>query len=306
MTRLADVQSWPALKYPATAIVLGGRLDVGVLEHHDGGLAAELEVDPLDVRGRGRGHRDAGADRAGDRHHRGGGVRHERVARLPVAQDHVEHPGREELERRSRPGAWSRPASCPRASGRPCCPRRGPARPSRRPSSSGSSRAPPGRPRRWARAGVGGVAEPCTPRPPCPPGAGRHRRRTGSGPRRARSPRCGSACSACRCSRSRGPRGRRPGPCTASANFSRACWRSLGVVSRQDSKAVSRRGVGDVDVLPRGQRRPWRIPPPCGVHDIGRPAGRGRDGCTVDEVLEDLVGHGARPFRTSPGSCSSI
>ena len=50
---------------------LDGGVDVGVVEHDDRRLAAELEVDPLEVGGRRAGDLHAGAHRAGDRHHVG-------------------------------------------------------------------------------------------------------------------------------------------------------------------------------------------------------------------------------------------
>ena len=49
--------------------VLGGLLEVGVVEDDDRRLAAELEVDPLEVLGGGGGHLHAGPHRAGDRDH---------------------------------------------------------------------------------------------------------------------------------------------------------------------------------------------------------------------------------------------
>ena len=61
-TRVAAVQSCPALKYPATAMPSAAGGDVGVVEHDDRGLAAQLEVHPLEVVGGGHGHLPAGPD----------------------------------------------------------------------------------------------------------------------------------------------------------------------------------------------------------------------------------------------------
>ena len=61
----------------------GRRLDVGVVEDDDRRLAAELEVDPLEV-GRGRaGDLAAGPHRAGDRDHLRGPVLDQRRGRCP-------------------------------------------------------------------------------------------------------------------------------------------------------------------------------------------------------------------------------
>ena len=46
-----------------------GRGQVGVIEDHERGLAAELEMDPLGVRGRGLEHGPADPGRAGEGHH---------------------------------------------------------------------------------------------------------------------------------------------------------------------------------------------------------------------------------------------
>ena len=76
---------------------LDGGLDVGVVEDHDRCLAAELEVDALDV-GRGAG-RDlgAGADRAGDGDQARGGVLDEHPAGVAVTGDDVERARGQEL-----------------------------------------------------------------------------------------------------------------------------------------------------------------------------------------------------------------
>ena len=71
----AAVQSWPALhvagdlRSPATT-----RLEVGVVEHDDRRLAAELEVHALQRVGRGLGDDLAGGDVAGERHQRDAGM----------------------------------------------------------------------------------------------------------------------------------------------------------------------------------------------------------------------------------------
>ena len=77
-TRVAAVQSWPALK-SAIAMPSGG-LDVGVVEDHDRRLAAQLEVHPLDLRGGAGRDLGAGADRAGDRDEPGRRVLDEEAA----------------------------------------------------------------------------------------------------------------------------------------------------------------------------------------------------------------------------------
>ena len=90
-TRVAAVQSWPALKYPAMAMASAALLDIGVVEDHHRRLAAELEMDPLDVLGGGDGDLAPGPHAPGDRHHLGHRVRHQGPARLAVAAHHVEH-----------------------------------------------------------------------------------------------------------------------------------------------------------------------------------------------------------------------
>ena len=77
--------------------VLGGELEVRVVEDDHRRLAAELEVDLLDVVGGRLRDRDTGADAAGDRRHRGNRVADERRARVTVAADDVEDARRQEL-----------------------------------------------------------------------------------------------------------------------------------------------------------------------------------------------------------------
>ena len=76
---------------------LGGGRDVGVVEDDDRGLAAELQVDTLQVRRCGARHLHAGAHAPGDRHHGGLGMGDELATGVPVAADDVEHPGRQVL-----------------------------------------------------------------------------------------------------------------------------------------------------------------------------------------------------------------
>ena len=49
--RLAEVQTWPALRKRAQAAPRHGDVEVGVLEHDERVDAAELEVDPLQLLG---------------------------------------------------------------------------------------------------------------------------------------------------------------------------------------------------------------------------------------------------------------
>ena len=78
---------------------LGDDLQVGVVEHHDGGLAAELEVHPLERLRRGAGDRLAGPDRPGERDHLDQRVIDQGGSGLLAAGDDVEHPGREHVSR---------------------------------------------------------------------------------------------------------------------------------------------------------------------------------------------------------------
>src|SRR5580700_8137209 len=59
----------PGVEVTRAGDSLRGRRHVRVVEHHDRRLAAELEVDALEVVGRGARDLYAGPDRAGDRHH---------------------------------------------------------------------------------------------------------------------------------------------------------------------------------------------------------------------------------------------
>ena len=85
------------IEEPGAGDALGCLLDVRVVEDDDRRLAAELEVDPLEVGGRGSCHLHAGAHRARDRHHLRSGVLDQRAAGVPVTADHVEDPRRQEL-----------------------------------------------------------------------------------------------------------------------------------------------------------------------------------------------------------------
>ncbi len=50
---MAAVQSWPVLSKPAISHRWRPRLEIGIVEHDHRGLAAELEMDPLEVVGGG-------------------------------------------------------------------------------------------------------------------------------------------------------------------------------------------------------------------------------------------------------------
>ena len=88
----------------------------------------------------------------------------------------------------------------------------------------------------------------CTPPRPCPRAPARRRRRTAAGRPSAGSPRSRSARAACRCSRASRRTNSSARASIASANFSSACWRSLGVVSTPLLEGRGGRGVGRVDV----------------------------------------------------------
>ncbi|CAM5743836.1 hypothetical protein SHIRM173S_02582 [Streptomyces hirsutus] len=70
--------------------VLHGLGDVGVLEDDDRRLAAQLQVDALEVLGRGLGDLHAGPHRTGDGRHRRGLVLDHHAAGVAVAADDVE------------------------------------------------------------------------------------------------------------------------------------------------------------------------------------------------------------------------
>src|ERR1700744_4710831 len=89
----------PGVEVPGPGDALGGGLDVGVIEHDDRGLAAQFEVDLLQIVGGGLGHLDARPDRAGDRDHLRDVVRDQGPAGVTVAGDHVEHARGQELTR---------------------------------------------------------------------------------------------------------------------------------------------------------------------------------------------------------------
>ncbi len=92
----------------------GRRLDVGVVEDDHRRLAAQLEVDPLEVGlAADVGDLHAGAHRAGDGDHLRDRVLHERAPGVAVTGDHVEDTRRQELlaqlgeEGRASPGVVS-------------------------------------------------------------------------------------------------------------------------------------------------------------------------------------------------------
>ena len=87
----------PGVEVATQRDALGGGPEVGVVEDEDGCVAAELEVDPLQVRCRRLGDLGPGADRAGDGDHLGDRVRHQHPSGVPVTADDVEDTGREEL-----------------------------------------------------------------------------------------------------------------------------------------------------------------------------------------------------------------
>ena len=75
----------------------GCSCEVGVVEHHDGCLAAEFEVHALERLRSRLGDFHTGAHRTSHRHHRRCRVRHHRAARVAVTAHHVEHTRRQEL-----------------------------------------------------------------------------------------------------------------------------------------------------------------------------------------------------------------
>ena len=249
---------------------LGGRLDVGVVEDDDRRLAAELEVDPLDV----------GAPRSAATcmpartepvidDHRRGRVLDQRAAGVAVAGDDVEHAGgrnsRGDLGQQQRGlGRGVARLEHDRVAGGD---RR--ARTSRPPSSSGSSTgvdladdadrlAPDPR----------GVARHVLARRPGPRARGPRRRRTGSGRPSAGSPRSRSAPSGLpvfsrlerRRARRRAPRSRRRSSAAPAAARS-------GVVSPpglegrrrpRRRRASTSAGAGDRGAWRRPRRSPGR------------------------------------------------
>lgn len=75
---------------------VGGGLQVGVVEDHEGGLAAQLQVDALDGRGGDLGDALADGGGTGERGHDDVGVTDEVLARFPAgAGDDVDHTVRE-------------------------------------------------------------------------------------------------------------------------------------------------------------------------------------------------------------------
>src|SRR5690606_4721302 len=85
------------VEVPGRGDVLGGLLHVGVVADDDGGLAAQLQVEPLEVDGGGLGDLGSGAGGAGERDEPWDRVVHGGAAGVAVAGDHVEHAGRQEL-----------------------------------------------------------------------------------------------------------------------------------------------------------------------------------------------------------------
>ena len=97
MTRVAAVQSWPALKNPCGGDALDRSGDVGVVEHDHGSLATKFEMQPLEaVRGR-FGNFHPRPNGTGDAHHGRGVVNHHRPTRVTITVDHVEDTRRQEL-----------------------------------------------------------------------------------------------------------------------------------------------------------------------------------------------------------------
>ena len=88
------MQRWPEVP-KADQMIPSTEVQVGVVEDDDCVLAAELEVDVLEVVGRVAHHLDTGLTRAGERDHRDVGMAHEPVPDLSAAPvDDVDHPGR--------------------------------------------------------------------------------------------------------------------------------------------------------------------------------------------------------------------
>ena len=87
------------VEVPGDRDVLGRVLDVGVVEHDDGRLAAEFQVRSLEVLGRGGRDLEPGARRTGYRHHRRRLVGDDLAAGVAVTAHDVEHALREDLGR---------------------------------------------------------------------------------------------------------------------------------------------------------------------------------------------------------------
>jgi hypothetical protein len=73
----------------------GGLLDVDVVEHQQGAVAAELEMHALEVLGGQGGDPAAGAGRPGERDHAHVRVGHDGFPDVDTARDHAEHTGGE-------------------------------------------------------------------------------------------------------------------------------------------------------------------------------------------------------------------
>ncbi len=272
---------------------LDGLGDVGVLEDDDRRLAAQLQVDALEVLRRRLGDRHAGPHRAGDGGHRRGLVLDHQTAGVAVAADDVEdalgHDRADDVGHQDR----GRRGGVRRLPGRPCCrgERRGELP---RPSSSGSSTARPARRRRSARGGSWRSGPPCTHPALRPPASAPRPRRSGSGRPSAGSPRSGSARWACPCSPPRPRSVPRPAPRTRPRSSAGPSAARPGPGSRQAGKAR--------------RRPPWRRPrPPArtgrsvglargGVDHLGGPSVGGVPELTVDVVAQTTqLGAHCRP-----------
>ena len=105
----------PGVEVAGAGNALGRRGRVGVVEHDDGRLAAQLEVDPLEGGGRRGRHLHAGPHRTGDRHHGGRLVHDQGPARVAVTAHDVEDAGRQVLGHDFGHEQRGDRASCPRA-----------------------------------------------------------------------------------------------------------------------------------------------------------------------------------------------
>src|ERR1700737_2786141 len=83
------------VEVPGAGDALGRRIDIGVVEYDHGRLAAELQVNLLEVGGRRLGDFDAGGNAAGDGDHPGCFVGDHGAPRVAGAADDVEYAGRQ-------------------------------------------------------------------------------------------------------------------------------------------------------------------------------------------------------------------